>query len=99
VNDPHDDEKLEQAIPTVKLHGVVDKIVPPVSANGPGKAQIVIQEAEELYKEIRIDNAFENGDGETVKLKHGTEVDVIVEAPIDSVDKSGQGLSGNKSED
>ena len=87
MNDPRDDEEVEQATPTVKLHGVVDKIVPPVDANGTGKAQIVIQEAEELYKEIRIDNALENGDGETVKLKHGTEVDVIIAVPVDGGDK------------
>ena len=87
MKDPRDHEEVERATPTVKLHGVVDKIVPPVDANGTGKAQIVIHEAEELYKEIRIDNALENGDGETVKLTHGTEVDVIIAVPVDGVDK------------
>jgi hypothetical protein len=93
VNDPRDDEKVEQEIPSIKLHGVVDKILPSNHSSQPEKAQIVIQEAEELYKEIRIDNALHDGGGEKVKLKEGTEVDVIVEAPHDGV---GKGTDGEK---
>ena len=95
MDDPLDDEKVEQEIPTIKLHGVVDKIVPSKHLSQPEKAQIVIQEAEDLYKEIRIDNALHDGGGEKVKLKHGTEVVVIVEAPHDGVDK---GTDGEKKE-
>jgi len=84
-------DEQENPTPTVKLHGVVDKIVPPLDANQPEKAQIVIREAEELYKEIRIDNTLEDGDGEKVKLKRGTVVDVIVEAPHDGVQKGTDG--------
>ena len=87
MDDPRDDEKVEQEIPSIKLHGVVDKIVPSNHPSQPEKAQIVIKEAEELYKEIRIDNALHDGGGEKVKLKHGTEVDVTIEAPHDGVDK------------
>lgn len=91
MRDPLDDENLEQEIPTVKLHGVVDKIVPSNHPSQPEKAQIVIQEAEDLYKEIRIDNALHNGGGEKVKLKRGTEVDVTIEAPHDGVAKGTDG--------
>ena len=91
MSDPLDDEKVEQEIPTVILHGVVDKIVPSNHPSQPEKAQIVIEEAEDLYKEIRIDNALHDGGGEKVKLKHGTEVNVIVEALHDGVHKGTDG--------
>lgn len=87
MDDPRDDEKVEQETPNIKLHGVVEKILPSNHPSQPEKAQIVIQEAEDLYKEIRIDNALHDGGGEKVKLKQGTEVDVTVEAPQDGVDK------------
>ena len=44
-----------------------------------------------MYKEIRIENVLHDGDGEKVKLKRGTEVDVIVEARHDGVDKATDG--------
>jgi hypothetical protein len=81
----------EPEFPSVKLHGVVDKIVPPIGANELEKAQIIIHEAEALYKEIRIDNALHDGGGEKVKLKKGTEVEVTIEAPHDGVGKREDG--------
>jgi predicted DNA-binding antitoxin AbrB/MazE fold protein len=81
----------EQENPSIRLHGVVDKIVRSVDPTEPEKAQIVIEEAEHLYKEIRIDNALQDGDGAKVKLKQGTEVDVTIEAPHDGVDKRKEG--------
>lgn len=96
MDDPRDDQKVEQEIPSVKLHGVVDKIVPSNHPSQPEKAQIVIQEAEDLYKEIRIDNSLHDGGGEKVKLKHGTQVDVTIEAPHDGVD-NGTDREGKKS--
>ena len=91
VGKPRDDEKVEQETPSIKLHGVVDKILPSNHPSEPEKAQIVIHEAEHLYKEIRIDNALNDGGGEKVKLQQGTEVDVTVEAPHDGVDKGRDG--------
>ena len=91
MDDPRDDQKVEHEIPSIKLHGVVDKIVLSNHPSQPEKAQIVIQEAEDLYKELRIDNALHDGGGEKVKLKRGTEVEVIVEAPVDGVDKRTDG--------
>ena len=44
------------------------------------KAQIVIDGADDLYREIRIDNKLVDGDGAEVKLKSGAEVDVTIEA-------------------
>lgn len=63
-----------------KLQGTVQKIIKPLSPNQPEKAQINIQGADDLYREIRIDNEItDEKDGKT-RLKEGAEVEVIVEA-------------------
>ena len=44
------------------------------------KAQIVVEDADDLYREIRIENTLTNEDGEEVSLKPGAQVQVTVEA-------------------
>lgn len=64
--------------PKTKKPGVVRKIIKhPME---PEKAEISISGADDLYREIRIENKLENEQGEKVKLKQGAHVDVIVEA-------------------
>jgi len=63
-----------------KLHGKVAKIIKPPVPNQPEKAQIEITEAEDLYREVRIENEVTDEHGEKAALKPGAEVDVIVEA-------------------
>lgn len=70
--------------PSVTLPGTVEKIIKPVSPDTPEKAQISVTGAEELYKEIRIDNVMEDENGEKVKLKPGVEVEVTVAAEIEA---------------
>jgi hypothetical protein len=60
--------------------GIVQKIIEPPIPNEPEKAEIAIQGADELYREIRIENALEEEGGKQVKLKPGANVDVTVEA-------------------
>ena len=62
------------------LSGTVDKIIPPIVPGKPEKAQISVDEAEDLYRELRVDNTLEDGDGNKVKLKKGAEVEVTIEA-------------------
>jgi hypothetical protein len=62
-----------------KLQGTVQKVIKPSLAQ-PEKAQIVIPEADDLYREIRIENQVTDDKGEKARLKPGAEVDVIVEA-------------------
>jgi hypothetical protein len=64
--------------PKTKKPGVVRKIIKHV--HEPEKAEISIHGADDLYREIRIENRLENDEGEKVKLKQGAHVDVIVEA-------------------
>ena len=63
-----------------KLHGIVRKIIKPVSPGQPEKAEINIEEAEDLYREIRIENVVTDEKGEKARLQPGKPVDVIVEA-------------------
>lgn len=66
--------------PSTTLPGTVEKIIKSPDPNVPEKAQIGIEGAEHLYREIRIDNVLKDQDGEKVALKQGAEVDVTIEA-------------------
>jgi hypothetical protein len=69
---------------SVTLPGTVEKVIKSPDPSEPDKAQIVVEGADELYREIRIDNTLQNEKGEEVALKPGTDVDVTVEAPADA---------------
>ncbi len=62
-----------------KLQGIVEKVIKP-SLGQPEKAQIAIREAEDLYREIRVENEVTDDKGDKARLKPGAEVDVTVEA-------------------
>jgi hypothetical protein len=64
---------------SVTLPGTVEKIIQPAKLGEPEKAQISIEGADDLYREIRIENAL-TGENGGVRLKQGAEVDVTVEA-------------------
>lgn len=64
----------------VTLPGTVQKIIPSFT-DDKDKAEIVVEGAEPLYKEIRVDNVLQDKKtGEEVELKPGAEVDVTIEA-------------------
>jgi hypothetical protein len=63
-----------------KYPAVVDKIIKPSVPDGPEKAQIEIEGADHLYREIRVENVVVDENGEKAKLKPGAQVEVIVEA-------------------
>jgi hypothetical protein len=62
------------------MPGVVEKIVTPVIPSEPEKAQIAVEGADHLYREIRVENRLKDEDGKEVALKPGAEVDVTIEA-------------------
>jgi uncharacterized cupredoxin-like copper-binding protein len=66
--------------PSATLPGTVEKIVKSPFPSEPEKAQIVLEGAEHLYKEIRIENTLTDKHGEKVQLKPGAEVKLTVEA-------------------
>jgi len=86
TNDPNG-ENVENEKPAVTLPAVVEKIVKPFNPSEPEKAQIAIQGADHLYKEIRVENTLKNAAGEKVRLKPGAEVEVTIEAPAEAVEK------------
>jgi len=63
----------------VTLPGTVDKIIPALGSQ-PEKAQIAVEGAEPLYREIRVDNTMQNLAGDDVRLKLGAAVEVTIEA-------------------
>jgi hypothetical protein len=68
-------EKVSTTLP-----GTVEQIIRSPFPSEPDKAEIALEGADELYKEIRIENTLLNKDGEEVSLKEGAEVDVTIEA-------------------
>jgi hypothetical protein len=88
ANDLADDKDKDESEPdkaTVTLPGTVEKIIPAVGNLVPEQAQINIEGAEDLYREVRIENTMQDGDGNDVSLKKGAEVEVIIKADPDSV--------------
>ena len=63
-----------------KMKATVRRIIEPKHPSVPEKAEIEIHEAEDLYKEIRVENEVTGDQGEKARLKLGATVDVIVEA-------------------
>ncbi|MGA8199305.1 MAG: hypothetical protein WB814_04540 [Candidatus Sulfotelmatobacter sp.] len=70
--------------PSVKLPGTVEKIIKPSEPGEPEKAQISIEGADDLYREIRIENSLTAKNGDQVGLNQGAEVDVTLEADKDA---------------
>lgn len=71
-----------QEKPATTLPGTVEKIIKPAHPSQPEKAEIAVEGADELYREIRIENTLEDGDGKKVALKPGSKVEVTIEADL-----------------
>lgn len=65
---------------TVTLPGTVEKIIPPIIPTAPEKAQIIVEGAEHLYREIRVENTLQDAQGNDVSLKKGASVEVTIAA-------------------
>ncbi|HZR64631.1 MAG TPA: hypothetical protein VFA85_05740 [Terriglobales bacterium] len=73
--------------PSKTMPAVVEKVIKPYGE--PEKAQIAVEGADHLYREIRIDNTLTDEHGRKVRLKPGAEVEVTVEAdPDDTAPKN-----------
>ncbi len=60
--------------------GTVKKVLKPVHPAESEKVEISIGAADELFREIRIENLLMNVDGQAVRLKEGAHVDITFEA-------------------
>jgi hypothetical protein len=66
---------------STKFPAKVEKVINPVPGSGePEKAQIAVEGADHLYRELRVPNKLVDEDGNKVKLKQGTEVEVKIES-------------------
>jgi hypothetical protein len=62
------------------MAGTVDEIIPSPRPSQPEQAQIRVDGAAHLYRDLRIDNTLIDEHGDDVKLKKGAHVDVTVTA-------------------
>jgi predicted DNA-binding antitoxin AbrB/MazE fold protein len=68
--------------PSRTVPGVVSKILNPTFFQETEKVEISVSAADDLFREIRIENKLTNVDGEPVALKNGARVDVTFEANL-----------------
>jgi hypothetical protein len=66
--------------PSVTMPGTVEKIIKSPHRDVPEKAEIGVEGADHLYREIRIENKLKDENGKEVKLKEGASVEITVEA-------------------
>ncbi len=66
--------------PSSTLPGTVEKVIKSRFSNEPEKAQIALEGADHLYRELSIENVLTNENGDEVSLKPGAQVEVTVEA-------------------
>jgi hypothetical protein len=73
-------DNADSGRPSVTLPGTVEKIIPPTHPSQPEKAQIGVEGADDLYREIRVENTLKEEHGKPVALKAGSKVEVTIEA-------------------
>jgi hypothetical protein len=66
--------------PKVKKPGTVRKVIKPIVPSQPEKVEIVVHGADDLYKEIRIENKLIDSKGKKVKPNPNASVEVTLEA-------------------
>ena len=66
--------------PSTTMPATVEKIIKSPHPSVPEKAQIAVEGADHLYREIRIENTLTDENGDQVSLKPGAHVEVTVEA-------------------
>ena len=74
------DSPEEKDKPSTTLPGTVQKVIKPIDPHAPDTAEIAIEGAEDLYREIRVENTLKDENGEEVAIKEGASVDVTIEA-------------------
>ena len=68
--------------PSMTMPGSVDKIIPSSRPGQPEKAQVAVDGADRLYRDLRIENTLTDENGDDVKLKKGAHVEVTVTAKV-----------------
>lgn len=76
--------------PKTTLHGTVEKIIPSRVESQPEQAQISIAGADDLYKELRIENTLTDEGGNEVRLKRGATVEIAIEGEAQAISKKSE---------
>ena len=85
----HGETNVKKKKPSTTKPGTVEKIIKSPFPQEPEKAEISVEGADHLYREIRIENTLTDEKGNKVKLVKGAQVDITVEAdPNDTVPKN-----------
>jgi len=82
--------------PSATLPGTVEKIIKSPLPSEPEKAQIAVEGADHLYREIRVENTLTDKKGEEVRLKPGAKVEVTIEAEPTQTTPKSDAKSGKK---
>ena len=70
--------------PSTTFPATVEKVVKPIYPGEPEKAQISVEGADHLYRELRIENTLTDENGEKVRLRPGAEVQVTIAAEVEA---------------
>lgn len=62
-----------------KLRGKVQKVPKPILKHETEKIEIRVEGADDLYREIRVENVVEDENGEKARVKPGAEIEVVLE--------------------
>jgi len=82
MNDKSKDDDQDKA--AVTLPGTVEKVIPPIHPSLPEQAEISVEGADDLYREIRVENTLSDESGNEVSLIPDAQVDVTIEADADA---------------
>ncbi|HKV78097.1 MAG TPA: hypothetical protein VJP02_08170 [Candidatus Sulfotelmatobacter sp.] len=70
--------------PTAKawkvMPAMVKNILPPLYPQAVERVEVTIPEADDLFREIRVENSFVDAEGAVIGIKSGTRLDVRLEA-------------------
>jgi hypothetical protein len=67
-------------LPSTTMPGTVDKIILSPRSSQPEMADIAVEGLDHRHRDLRIENALTDENGDRVKLKKGAHVDVTVTA-------------------
>jgi len=76
---------MTHEIPSATLHGTVEKIILSRVSSEPERAQISIDGADDLCKELLIENTLTDEGGNEVRLKKGAALEITVKAERQAV--------------
>lgn len=80
LDDKVADPDFQRTRPWRTVPAVVRKIVKPLYPGQSEKVEIQIAAADDLFREVRIENTLTDANGQVVALKDGARVDVTFEA-------------------